>query len=198
MPGRVTVSRVAKNLSGSIGFSQRQIERTFAEFVGKFSKTTEGWKDEHGHYSVEEKNEAILEAIVIELHRDSGYAQKMLKDRREEVNPDDVITFFNNIAQYTQGRVDEETWCQFLAGLDEDIHYSFWYLCGEIFGTINATILNIEHLPYPHQVDIMKDLRNLVRKKWADEIFKELDWIIKEKQALMEIEKELNEDEADS
>lgn len=127
-----------------------------------------------------------------------GYTDKLLKDKREEVNPEDVIRFFNNVADYTKDKLDEETWHRYLAGLDEDIQYSFWAVCGEIFGAINATILNIQDLPCPHQVSIMEELRQVIVSKWAGVIHQELEEIIKTKLDLLEIERELNEEEADS
>lgn len=200
LAGRTTVSAIIKSMEerGVLKGSTRNLERKFANFIDRFGATGSEWKDDNGHYSVEDENAIFIEAILIELDRKDNYTDKLLKDKREAVDPDDVIRFFTNIAEYTKDKVDEDIWQQFLAGLDEDIHYSFWAVCGDIFASINATIMNIQDLPYPHQVSIMGDLRQAVISKWAGAIHHELEELLKTKLELLEIEKELNEDEADS
>lgn len=198
--GRTTVSAIIKHLANDrkLKGSTRNLERRFAALVDRFGGIGAEWKDENSHYSIEERNKSIFEAIVLELDQRDNYTDKLLEDKRENVNPEDVIRFFNNVADYTKDKLDEETWHHYLSGLDEDIQYSFWAACWEIFGAINTTILNIRDLPYPHQISIMEELRQEIVLKWAGAIHQELEETIKTKLALLEFERELNEEKADS
>ena len=126
--GRVTVSAIIKDLEvqGLVKGSTRNLERKFSKFIDRFGGIRSEWQDENDHYSIEKKNKAIIEAMLIELNQEDAYTDRLLKDKRAQVNPDDVLRFFNNIAKYTQGKVDEETRQRYLAGLD----------CQHLFGQI--------------------------------------------------------------
>ena len=187
--GNVSVSAIIKEMEekGMVYESPRNIERKFKLFIEKLDGSCNEWKDENGSYSVPINQKAILQALIMEIVRDDGYVKKILKDKTDDLMPQDVVSFFNNIAEYTEGKVEEEVRIIFLMQLDADIRYEVWIHFANSLSMIASVMMNIEKWPYPHQVDAMKDLYTLVRDRWGNVIQEELSQAIKAREEIEEI-----------
>lgn len=187
--GNVSVSAIIKEMEEKcmVFESSRNIERKFKLFIEKLEGSCNEWKDENGSYSVPINQKAILQALIMEIVRDDGYVKKILKDKTDDFMPQDVVSFFNNIAEYTEGKVDEGVRISFLMQLEADIRYEVWIHFANSLNIIASVVMNIEKWPYPHQVDAMKDLYTLVRDQWGNVIKEEVRQAKKAREKIEEI-----------
>lgn len=187
--GNISVSAVIKEMDEKrmLLASARNIERKFKLFVEKLEGSCSEWKDENGSYSVPVSQKAILQALVLEIARDDGYVAKIIKDKTDDFMPQEVISFFNNIAAYTEGKVDNEIRTSFLMQLEADIRYRVWIYFAHSLNIIASVVMNIEKWPYPHQADAMEDLYTIVRDQWGNVIKEEVRQAIKARKEIEEI-----------
>lgn len=191
----VSVSKIANELEeqsflqskeGKADTSSRTFERNFKQLMTVLDIGDEV-KDEKGQYAFEESRKAVLAAVLLETARKDSYLKKVMQEKEKQTTMEDVLLFFQRMATYTQGKMDERERIQFLAELDKNTHFSMMAILTNMNSTILALIKNIQEYPYEHQVMILEELYEEVIVKFQKNIEKEIQEFLKKKQGFEDL-----------
>lgn len=127
-------------------------------------------KDENGHYSFPEEWTSAIEIFCIELSRDHSYLNKVVDSRYDEISILEAIEFFETVADYIQGKMDEDRQQVCLRVLDEAMKYQVLVHIHNIQQAFQTAITAISELPYPVQIGALKHLFEETMEPWAQGI----------------------------
>lgn len=198
--GVTTISNIAKELeeelldeNGETTVTSRTIERMFPKALEILDIEKEKAKT-NGNYEVDSDMKLMMKEHLREAVRKGSMVKKILTGKEDELTTDDYLEHFENISKNTEGKMDEDLRQIMLRDQDEVGGYSKIALMKNIQEILMAIIRNLEVYPYEYQIQILKEIEEIVFKRYLEELKKEAECVIKDVVHLYKLENNIEID----
>lgn len=119
----ISIAKIAEKLEdesmmtsaeGKPEFTSRTVENKFVKLIEAIGLEKKEIQNENKSYAIDVNVEAAISAILLDAATKGNVTNKIIKKRPEEIEPEDILQYFDKIFNYTEGKMDTEIRNEFL------------------------------------------------------------------------------------
>lgn len=152
------------------GISEKTIERRLKEFIKNNSVKADDLKRGSGRLKFNKAESIFLKTIVKESIDKKSFAYKFVSGKKNSASFNEIADFMHNMDQKMESVLEDDERLEFMSYLDQSLGYSILVELKQIYSIMECISHNIKDRLYTYQIHSLKELREVLERKYASDI----------------------------